>query len=434
MNIIAEIGTSHGGSFEKAKELIYACKEAGADSVKFQWVYADEILHPDTGFVNLPGGKIPLYNRFKDLEVSPEFFQKCLEYTHSLGMKFICSPFGLKSLKELCEIKPDALKIASPEVNHIPLLKKISEYYKKIPIILSSGVSKLGDIEKAIEILTDSTECAPENFEIESLHEKSSENFKTQTSQKKSAEKSENFKVNKKISENQNKDEPLTLLHCSTFYPTPEEEYNVKCVKTLHEIFGLPTGISDHSLNPVLVPVLSTAMGATIIEKHITLSKKYDGLDDPVALEIQEFAFMVHCVHQTQALINRFENDEIAKNNGKKNLNFEISNACFQEILNQLKESFSEEKIFACLGNGVKKLSKSESENYGRTNRSLHYLKDLKKGHKILPGDIGILRTEKILTQGIHPENLKLILGSELTKDVKSGDGVQFEDFMIKDI
>lgn len=425
MNIIAEIGTSHGDSFEKAKELIYACKEAGADSVKFQWVYADEILHPDTGFVNLPGGKIPLYNRFKDLEVSPEFFQKCLEYTHSLGMKFICSPFGLKSLKELCEIKPDALKIASPEVNHIPLLKKISEYYKKIPIILSSGVSKLGDIEKAIEILTDSTKCAPENFEIESLHDKSSENFKTQTSQKKSTE---NFHVSK------NQDAPLTLLHCSTFYPTPEEEYNVKCVKTLRQIFGLPTGISDHSLNPILVPVLSTAMGATIIEKHITLSKKDDGLDDPVALEIQEFAFMVHCVHQTQALINRFENDEIAKNNGKKNLNFEISDACFQEILNQLKESFSEEKIFACLGSGVKKLSKSESKNYGRTNRSLHYLKDLKKGHKILPGDIGILRTEKILTPGIHPENSEIILGSELTKDVKSGFGVQFEDFMIKDI
>lgn len=423
MNIIAEIGTSHGGSFEKAKELIYACKESGADSVKFQWVYADEILHPNTGFVNLPGGKVPLYNRFKDLELKPEFFQKCLEYTHSLKMKFICSAFGLKSLKELCEIKPDALKIASPEVNHIPLLEKISEYYKKIPIILSSGVSKLGDIEKAVEILTSSTETATQNFKIESLPKKSSENFKTQTSQKKSAE---NFPASK------NQDEPLTLLHCSTFYPTPEEDYNVKCVKTLQEIFGLPTGISDHSLNPILVPILSTAMGASVIEKHITLSKKGDGLDDPVALETQDFAFMVHCVHQTQALMNRFKNDERAKTNGKKNLNSGISDACFEEILNQLKESFSEEKIFACLGNGVKKLSKSESENYGRTNRSLHYLKDLKKGHKILSTDIAILRTEKILSPGIHPENLKIILGSELTKNVKSGSGVQFEDFMIK--
>lgn len=415
MNIIAEIGTSHGGSFEKAKELIYACKESGADSVKFQWVYADEILHPNTGFVNLPGGKISLYNRFKDLEVKPEFFQKCLEYTHSLKMKFICSPFGLRSLKELCQIKPDAIKIASPEVNHIPLLEKISEYYKKIPIILSSGVSKLGDIEKAIEILTSS-----------SLNEK------TESLVKESAEKSENFKVSKKISENQNQDEPLTLLHCSTFYPTPEEDYNVKCVKTLHEIFGLPTGISDHSLNPILVPVLASAMGARVIEKHITLSKKGDGLDDPVALETQDFAFMVHCVHQTQALMNRFKNDENAKSNGKKNFNCGISDACFEEILNQLKESFREEKIFACLGNGVKKLSSSESINYGRTNRSLHYLKDLKKGHKILSTDVAILRTEKILSVGLHPENLKIILGSELTKDVKSGDGVQFEDFMLK--
>ncbi len=428
MNIIAEIGTSHGGSFEKAKELIYACKEAGADSVKFQWVYADEILHKNTGFVNLPGGKIPLYNRFKDLEVRAEFFQKCLEYTHSLGMKFICSPFGLRSLKELCEIKPDALKIASPEVNHIPLLEKISEYYKKIPIILSSGVSKLGDIEKAIEILTSSSSSekskkSEENaiLRTESLHEKSEENSKI------SKKISEN-----QISQNQNKDEDLTLLHCSTFYPTPEEDYNVKCVKTLHKIFGLPTGISDHSLNPILVPVLSTAMGASVIEKHITLSKKGDGLDDPVALETQDFAFMVHCVHQTLALMNRFKNDERAKSNGKKNFDHGISDACFEEILSQLKESFSEEKIFACLGNGVKKLSASEKINYGRTNRSLHYLKDLKKGHKILETDVAILRTEKILSVGIHPENLKIILGSELTKNVKSGDGVQFEDFMIK--
>ena len=80
MKIIAEIGTSHGGNLSKAKDLIDCALENGADFVKFQWVYADEILHPETGFVNLPGGKIRLYDRFRELEVKPKFFAECLEY------------------------------------------------------------------------------------------------------------------------------------------------------------------------------------------------------------------------------------------------------------------------------------------------------------------------------------------------------------------
>ena len=155
MKIIAEIGTSHGGNLSKAKDLIDCALENGADFVKFQWVYADEILHPETGFVNLPGGKIRLYDRFRELEVKPEFFAECKKYTHKKGGKFLCSPFGLKSLEELISIKPDAIKIASPELNHLPLLEKLAEYRKEndIQVIISSGVSKLSDIEQAIEIL-----------------------------------------------------------------------------------------------------------------------------------------------------------------------------------------------------------------------------------------------------------------------------------------
>ena len=116
--VIAEIGTSHEGSIEKAKRLIDAAKEAEADAVKFQWVIADEILHPKTGFVDLPTGRIPLYERFKQLECPPDFYAATLEYARSLGLKWICSPFGLKSLELLLELKPDAVKIASPELNH----------------------------------------------------------------------------------------------------------------------------------------------------------------------------------------------------------------------------------------------------------------------------------------------------------------------------
>lgn len=370
MLIIAEIGTSHEGSEEKAKKLIDCAINAGADAVKFQWVYADEILHPDTGFVKLPTGNIRLYDRFKQLECKSSFYKDMLNYAHSKGVKFICSPFGLKSLSELLEIKPDFIKIASPELNHFPMLKKLAEYREKqlkngenpVPVIVSTGVSKLKDIEKALEILSETG---------------------------------------------------VSLLHCITSYPAPESEYNLKLIENLKNIFGVPVGVSDHSLDPILVPVLSVFCGGSIIEKHITLSRKTSGLDDPVALEGEQFALMVHAVRQAEAILKRY-----GKQKG------------FEVAINQLKESFDEQKIFACLGNGVKRLASAEEKNYGRTNRSLHFMRKMQKGEKITENDVAVLRTEKVLTPGISPEFLNIVIGAILTRNVQNGAGVQFEDFI----
>ena len=362
MEIIAEIGTSHGGNLEKAKKLIDLSVESGADYVKFQWVYADEILHPDTGFVNLPGGKIRLYDRFRELEVEPEFFAECLKYTREKGAKFLCSPFGLRSLEELFSIKPDAIKIASPELNHIPLLKKLAEYRKNsdIPVIISSGVSTLADIEEALSILGRNN---------------------------------------------------VTLLHCITSYPAPEEEYNLNLIPNLSAVFGIPCGVSDHSLDPVLVPSIAAAVGGTMIEKHITLSKLTDGLDDPVALEGEQFALMSHCIHQCEAAFRQY--GENAKS----------------YILKQLEEEYGD-RIKKILGDGIKKLAPAEQANYGRTNRSLHYLKDMKAGDTIYIEDIGVLRTEKVLSVGIHPRFLENVIGAKLKKDIKSGAGLSWSDLI----
>lgn len=365
MEIVAEIGTSHGGDFGKAKKLMDVAAENGADYVKFQWVYADEILHPDTGFVNLPGGKIRLYDKFKSLEVPTEFFKDCMEYTRSLGKKFMCSPFGIKSLDELLSIAPDSVKIASPELNHIPLLNALADYRKdkKIPVVISSGVSKLSDIEKALSILgTDG----------------------------------------------------VTLLHCITFYPAPEEEYNLNLIPNLSRIFGVPCGVSDHSLDPILVPSLAAALGGVMLEKHITLSKKTDGLDDPVALEGEEFGFMNHAVRQCQAVFRQY-----GKERGK------------EYIIAQLKDEYGE-RIDKILGDGVKRLSKSEEANYGRTNRSLHFMHGMKAGDTIKEIDIGVLRTEKVLSPGLHPELLPGIIGAVLKRDVAAGAGVSLDDFLEK--
>ena len=278
----------------------------------------------------------------------------------------------MRSLKELIEIKPDIIKIASPELNHFPMLEALKSAIDnglETPVVISSGVSKLGEIEKALDVL---------DFDSESESAKQ-----------------------------------FTLLHCITSYPAPEAEYNVRLVKTLHDIFGINTGISDHSLDPVLVPVLSTIMGGSVIEKHITLSKKTSGLDDPVALEIDEFANMVYSVHQTQAILKRYGAEEGAK-----------------VALKQMYDLYGEEKVKTVLGTGYKRLAKSESANYGRTNRSIHFLHDMKAGDIIEEKDVSVLRTEKVLSVGLSPEYLPTIIGSKLTQSVSSGDGVEWKKLL----
>lgn len=350
--IIAEIGTAHCASFEKAKKLIDSAVCAGADCVKFQIVYAKEILHPKTGFVNLPTGKIPLYNRFKELEVSPDFYAKCSEYCKSCGILFCASPFGTQSLKELIELNPCAIKIASPELNHFPLLK---ECPNDIPLILSSGVSKITDIEKALE---------------------TTENVKTKA-----------------------------LLHCITSYPAPEIEYNLNVLKNLSNIFDVKVGVSDHSLDPILVPTLSLCTGGSIIEKHICISKEDMGLDDPVALPPEQFAQMVNSVR-------------LAQKEGSI------------ETIDRLNKIYGKEKVQAILGSGKKVLAQSEKNNYTRTNRSIHFMRTMKKGEIITKNDVEVLRTEKILTPGLSPEFLETILGAKLTKDVKDGEGLLWQHLL----
>lgn len=376
VHVSAEIGTSHGGSLEKAYQLIDAATEAGADSVKFQWVYAHEILHPNTGLVQLPGGAIPLYERFQQLEVPVSFFQQVQEYARSKGCQFICSPFGLKSLEELVALNPDAIKIASPELNHQPLLQRLAQIRQEqrtqgqvpVPVIISSGVSTLADIEQALEILSDYGEGNLQG---------------------------------------------VTLLHCITSYPAPEEEYNLQVLQHLAGIFGVEVGVSDHSLDPHLVPVLATACGARFIEKHITLSRTTDGLDDPVALEPAQFASMVQRLRQWEAPI--------------KNYGCQCGASI---ILEELEAEYGKERVQAVLGTGIKKLAPAERANYGRTNRSIHVMHDMKQGDCITPDSIAILRTEKILEPGLDPKYFSQILGARLSQDIAAGQGILWHHLM----
>ena len=347
--IIAELGTSHAADILKAKELVHAAAEAGADSVKFQIVYADEILHPNTGLVDLPGGKIRLYDRFKELEVQPDFFAEIKHYVESKGLLFLATPFGLRSAKELYGLNPKAFKVASPELNYDALLREVSSYNQ--PVFLSSGVSKLSDIERAVSLLR----C------------------------------------------------PVCLLHCVTAYPAPETDYNVRLLKALSAIFSLPVGVSDHSLDPTIVPVLSVAMGAVAIEKHFCLSRDDSGLDDPIALPPSDFAFMVKSVR-------------------------DASKRSPDEIIDEMSKKHGADVVQAVLGDGAKRFAPSELENYERTNRSLHALRDINEGEVITEDMFASLRTEKVLRPGLAPMWAEKICGRRARVFIPSGEGIRFED------
>ncbi|MDR0998867.1 MAG: N-acetylneuraminate synthase family protein, partial [Treponema sp.] len=361
--IVAELGTGHGGDPARARELCDAAGEAGADCVKFQIVYADEILHPNTGEVELPGGKIRLYDRFRELEVPPEFFAGLKEYVESRGLIFLCTPFGPKSAAELRALNPALVKIASPELNYTALLRETARW--GLPVLLSSGVSKLGDIEEALSLLG-----AGRGAEAGGIRDGGA---------------------------------AVCLLHCVTAYPAPETDYNLRVLGNLARIFGVSVGLSDHSMDPELAPALGVAMGAVVVEKHFCLSRKDPGLDDPIALPPEDFSRMVRAIRRAQA-------------------------AGPEETLAALSAERGKSLVEAILGSGVKRLAPSELANYERTNRSLHALRDIPGGTLIGPGDFAALRTEKILRPGLPPSWAERVCGRKARQFIPSGEGIRFED------
>jgi len=348
--VVAEIGTAHGGDAAKGRELVAAAVEAGAQVVKFQHVYAAEIIHPATGMVPLPGGPVALYERFVALQTSPVFLAEMKSEVEARGAVFLCTPFGLRSARELRDLGVTAMKVASPELNHLPLLDEVAGY--GLPVILSTGVSTLGDIEEALS----------------------------------------RFRVG-----------GVALLHCVTAYPAPEEDYNLALVPLLAGLLGVPVGVSDHSMDPVLVPALAAARGARFVEKHICLSRRDEGLDDPIALPPEDFRRMVDAMREAEQLGREAAEDALAARYGR-------------------------EKVMATLGDGVKRLAPSELANYGLTNRSLHATRAIPAGAAIGPRDVAVLRTEKVLRPGLAPAMLDVVVGRIAARDIDDGQGIGWDD------
>jgi sialic acid synthase SpsE len=281
---------------------------------------------------------------------------------------FLCTPFGLKSASILRKIQPKIVKIASPELNFTGLLEEIALW--GLPALLSSGVSRLSDIEAAIDIFK---RIKPQNSTKEPLCNP--------------------------VSAVKN----ICLLHCVTSYPAPETDYNLRVLSNLAGIFGVPVGVSDHSLDPELVPALAICLGASVLEKHFCLSRADPGLDDPIALPPDEFSKMVkavRCAAETSP----------------------------EETVKHYCREHGETLIEKILGNGIKELAFSEKANYRYTNRSIHALRDIKAGETIKRSDFEILRTEKNLRPGLEPYWEKAIEGRTARYFIPAGEGIRFED------
>jgi N-acetylneuraminate synthase len=349
--VIAEAGTSHNGDISRGRELVAAAAESGADCVKFQAVFAEEILHPSCGEVPLPGGPVSLYRRFEELEAPRNFYEALKAEAENRNILFLCTGFGPKSFALLEDIGVSVHKVASPELNYTALLTALAECGK--PVILSTGVSLLGDIERAVELIP----------------------------------------------------RKRMLLHCITAYPAPEEEYNLAVIPLLNRLFGLPVGVSDHSEDPLAVPLTGSAHGAALLEKHLRLDGSREGLDDPIALDPGAFSRMVKAVRGLEEVPLE-----------------ERSGGCI-EILGR-------ERFLRVTGDGVKRLAPAERANYGRTNRSIHAVTDLEAGTRITETNTAVLRTEKKLDPGLHPRFHPGILGARLSRSVAAGQGITWRDVL----
>jgi len=251
--IIAEAGVNHNGNVELAKKLIDTAKDAGADAVKFQTFKAENVVIKNAEKTEYQkettGAEESQYDMIKKLELTEYDFKELADYAKKRGILFLSSPFDKGSVDLLDGMNVPAFKIASGEITNFPLLRYIASKGK--PIILSTGMSTLGEVEEALNVI-------------------GSEGV-----------------------------EDVILLHCVSNYPARIEDVNLRAMETLKQAFKLPVGFSDHTLG-ITASIAAVALGACVIEKHFTLDRNLPGPDHKASLEPDELKEMVKAIRDIE--------------------------------------------------------------------------------------------------------------------------------------
>ncbi len=281
--IIAEIGVNHNGSLELAKRMIDEAARAGADAAKFQSFKAENLVAghaPKADYQLATTAKAESQlQMLKKLELSAADFIELRDYCGERDIDFLSSPFDMESLELLTTVLPIAMiKIASGELTNAPMLLKAAQSGR--PIILSTGMSTMEEIRQALGVIA----CGYLGWAEQTSNLPTTQLFA-------SAYASEEGR--------QLLRERVTILHCTTEYPAPFEEINLKVIPTFALEFGLNVGYSDHT-EGIEVPIAAVALGACLIEKHFTLDKSMEGPDHRASLEPQELQQMVVAIRNIE--------------------------------------------------------------------------------------------------------------------------------------
>jgi N-acetylneuraminate synthase len=328
--VIAEAGSNHNGDLDTAKKLVDVAVNAGADAVKFQTFRAENVYVEDSGQAEYLDDERSLYEIIEDMEMPYDWIPELHEYANEQGIFFMSTPSDPRAVDELEPYVP-AYKVESFHLSNHPFLRYLAS--KDKPLILSTGAHEMDEIEEAVAV----------------LHDENVEEF--------------------------------ALLHCVSGYPTPLDQINVRVVQTLREQFDVPTGLSDHTLDPTTAPAAAVALGATIVEKHITLDKEMEGPDHEFALEPDELDEMVNAIRNTEQ----------------------------------------------ALGDGVKRLADAEKELHDKSRRFIHARTDIEAGEKLTEENIGLLSPGE-RDSGLLPKHYDDVLGQTASRDIDKSKGITWED------
>ncbi len=277
--IVAEAGVNHNGSLDMALKLIELASWAGANIVKFQSFKSEQVVSKYAAksqyqAETTPAGESQL-DMIKKLELDAEQQAILVQHCQAAGIEFMSTPFDLESIDLLANsLQVSRIKISSGEITNAPLLLKAAQTGK--PIILSTGMSTLGEIETALGVLAFGYTMGHSPPDTDSFRS-SYASFKGQ----------------------QSLQSLVTLLHCTSEYPAPINEVNLRALDTLHHAFGLPVGYSDHT-EGINIPLAAVAKGAVLIEKHFTISRDLPGPDHRASLEPRELRQMVSAIHEVE--------------------------------------------------------------------------------------------------------------------------------------
>lgn len=327
--IIAEMSANHAGSKERAKEIIYAAKEAGADCVKIQTYTADTLtMDCDKPYFHIKAGTWKnenLYQLYQKAYTPWEWQGELKELADKIGIDFLSTPFDKTAVDFLEDIGMEFYKIASFELVDLPLIKYVASKGK--PMIVSTGMGTLGEIEDAVKTMR-TNGC-----------------------------------------------DEFALLKCSSAYPAISADMNLRTMVNMGETFGVPVGLSDHSMGSVGA-VTAVAMGAKVIEKHFCISREIENPDSSFSMEVGEFAQMVKDIRMAEL------------------------------AMGQVKYGPSKSEETNCM-----------------FRRSIFVTKDVKKGEKLSEENIRVIRPG----HGLKPKYFEEVLGKTALKDIERGTPLSFD-------